>query len=255
MLETAAETAGLSQEQLADRAGETEETRFLTDKAIQAAADTIWPEGVRAIGRAYAAGLLAKDKPVLDIRLRVLGIMKDLDELHVRLLELLVRYEPDIKNNSMLPSRSAFPPTWTRIWEEIARIIPRSGRSAAGSGRPMIAARPEIEPVLPSLLGELRERGLAQENDTAPEAVKRLTEDLAKQVNRQAGQTQGARERSRSNFSRERIRLLIQHGHRPSWARRSLVSTRRPGPRTHRTRAVTPAGYFLTISTWTPGPS
>lgn len=94
MLETAAESASLTAEQLAECAGQPEETRYLTDKAIQAAADTIWPEGIRAIGRAYAAGLLAKDKPVLDIRLRVLGIMQDLDELHVRLLDLLVRYQP-----------------------------------------------------------------------------------------------------------------------------------------------------------------
>ena len=79
MLETAAEATGLTQEQLADRAAQSEESRFLTNKAVQAAADTFWPAGVRAIGRAYAAGLLAKDKPVLDIRLRVLSIMQDLD--------------------------------------------------------------------------------------------------------------------------------------------------------------------------------
>lgn len=75
MLEAAAESARLSPHQLAERAGQSEETRFLTERAIQAAGDTIWPEGIRAIGRAYAAGLLAKDKPVLDIRLRVLGIL------------------------------------------------------------------------------------------------------------------------------------------------------------------------------------
>ena len=107
MLETAAETAGLTREQLANRAAESEQTRFLTDKAIQAAADTLWPAGVRAIGRAYAAGLLAKDKPVLDIRLRVLGIMEDLDEMHVRLLELLVRYEPEMRSDGVkaIPQR------------------------------------------------------------------------------------------------------------------------------------------------------
>ena len=47
---------------------------------------------------------------------------------------------------------------------------------------------PEIEQVLPSLLGELRESGLAQENDTAPDTAKRLADDLTKQVNRQPGQ-------------------------------------------------------------------
>src|ERR1700722_18392240 len=42
MLQAAGEAAGLTPEQLADRAMESEQTRFLTDKAFQAAADTIW---------------------------------------------------------------------------------------------------------------------------------------------------------------------------------------------------------------------
>ena len=54
--------------------------------------------------------------------------------------------------------------------------------------RQISAVMPEIEPVLASLLGELRESGLVQENDTAPDAVKSLSEDLAKQVNRQTGE-------------------------------------------------------------------
>lgn len=209
MLETAAETAGLSQEQLGDRAGETEETRYLTDKAIQAAADTIWPEGVRAIGRAYAAGLLAKDKPVLDIRLRVLGIMKDLDELHVRLLDLLVRYEPDVKQQQYVAVAQRIPSYVNRFMGGDRPDNPKDwsvGRRKWTTGQ-MIAVMPEIEQVLPSLLGELRVRGLAQENDTAPAAAKRFTEDLTKQVNRQAGQTQGARRAMPIQLQENRIRL------------------------------------------------
>lgn len=209
LLETAAETAGLSQEQLGDRAGETEETRYLTDKAIQAAADTIWPEGVRAIGRAYAAGLLAKDKPVLDIRLRVLGIMKDLDELHVRLLDLLVRYEPDVKQQQYVAVAQRIPSYVNRFMGGDRPDNPKDwsvGRRKWTTGQ-MIAVMPEIEQVLPSLLGELRVRGLAQENDTAPAAAKRFTEDLTKQVNRQAGQTQGARRAMPIQLQENRIRL------------------------------------------------
>ena len=38
---------------------------------------------------------------MLDIRLRVLGIMQDLDELHVSLLELLVKYEPEVRHDGL----------------------------------------------------------------------------------------------------------------------------------------------------------
>jgi hypothetical protein len=195
MLETAADTAGLTPEQLAERAGESEETRFLTERAVQAAGDTIWPAGVRAIGRAYAAGLLAKEKPVLDVRLRVLGIMKDLDELHVRLLDLLVRYEPDVKHQQYVAVPQRFPsyvdmymggerPDNPKVWSV--------GRRMWGTGA-ICAVMPEIEQVLPSLLGELRESGLAKENDIAPDAIEQLGKQMTQQVNRQAGQIRGGR--------------------------------------------------------------
>jgi hypothetical protein len=192
MLETAAETAGLSADEFAERASETEQTRFLTDKAIQAAADTIWPEGVRAIGRALAAGLLATDKPVIDVRQRVLGIMTDLDEMHVRLLELLVKSEPDFTRDGLVAIPHRIPsyvdtymggerPDNPKIWS--------AGRRK-WTARAISMVAPDLQQVLPSLLGELRESGLVQENDTAPDAIKQLSDDLAKQVNQQAGQMQ-----------------------------------------------------------------
>lgn len=196
MLETAAEAAQLSPDQLADRAMESEETRFLTDKAIQAAADTIWPAGVRAIGRLYAAGLLAKDKPDLNIRLRVLGLMQGLDEMHVSLLELLVRYEPDVRHDGPVAIPHRFPSYQNRYFA-----------AADGPGNPKFwsagrrqwmterisAVRPELQLVLGSLLGDLRVRGLAEENDTAPAVAKRLGEEMAKQVNRQGSQMQNGK--------------------------------------------------------------
>jgi hypothetical protein len=190
MMETAAETAGLTLEELADRAAESEQTRFLTDKAVQAAADTIWPEGIRAIGRAYAAGLLAKDKPVLDIRLRVLGIMQDLDEMHVRLLDLLVKYEPEYRHDGLKAIPQRFPsyvnrqgggdrPDNPKVWSVGRRVW---------ATRAISIAIPEMEQVLPSLLGELRESGLAQENDNAPQGIEQLGKKVLEQLNRQAGQ-------------------------------------------------------------------
>jgi hypothetical protein len=190
MLETAAETGGLTREELADRAAASEESRFLTYKAVQAATDTLWPAGVRAIGRAYLAGLLAKDKPVLDIRLRVLGIMQDLDEMHVRLLDLLVKYEPDVEQQKLVAVPHWIPSYVNRFGGGDRPDNPKVwsvGRRKWTAGQ-VIAVVPDLGQVLPSLLGELRESGLAQENDTAPDTAKRLADDLAKQVNRQAGQ-------------------------------------------------------------------
>lgn len=214
MFETAAETAGLSHEEMAERASESEQTRFLTEKAIQAAGDTIWPEAVRAIGRAYAAGLLAKDKPMMDIRQRVLGIMKDLDELHVRLLELLVRYEPEAGHDGLVAIPQRFPshgnifmggdrPDNPKVWA----IGRRKWTTHA-----ICATRSDLEPVLPSLLGELQQSGLAQENDTAPEAIKRLSSDFVKQVNKQ-GQMQ-RRDQSKAITIRESTIRVPE----PSWS-------------------------------------
>lgn len=195
MLEAAAEAAGLTQEQLADRAAAWEESRFLTNKAVQAAAETIWPEGIRAIGRAYAAGLLAQDKPVLDIRLRVLGIMQDLDEMHVRLLDLLVRYEPDAKQQKLVAVPHRIPSYVNRYLGGDRPDNPKDwsvGRRK-WTARRIIAVVPDLGQVLPSLLGDWRESGLIQENDTAPDTAKRLADDLTKQVNRQAGQMDNGR--------------------------------------------------------------
>lgn len=215
MLETAAETAGLTREQLADRAAESEQSRFLTDKAIQAAADTIWPEGVRAIGRAYAAGLLAKDKPVVDVRLRVLGIMTGLDELHVRLLDLLVRYEPELRHEGLVAVPQRFPSYVNRYGGGDRPDNPKdwSAGRREWTIRQISAVMPETEQVLASLLGELRENGLAWDNDTAPDAMQRLSDDLAKQVNRQAGQIQRGRQTEPITLQQTTIRAA-----EPTWS-------------------------------------
>ena len=173
MLQSAAETTGLTPEQLADRADESEETRFLTDKAIQAAANTIWPEGVRAIGRAYAAGLLAKDKPTLDIRLRALRIMEGLDELHVRLLELLVKHEPQVLHDGVV-SLDQRAPSYVRQSGRADGPIVWSVAGRSWMTWHINALMPDSEPILINLLGELRERGLIREMHTAPEPTPML---------------------------------------------------------------------------------
>jgi hypothetical protein len=167
MLQSAGEAARLTPGQLADRAGESEQTRFLTDKAIQAAANTIWPEGVRAIGRAYARSLLAEDKPTLDIRLRALGIMQDLDELHVRLLDLLVKFEPEVRHDGVVPVPQRAPSYFHPSGRADSPKVWSTGRRNWATWH-INALMPDSEPVLSNLLGELRERGLIQELNTAP---------------------------------------------------------------------------------------
>ena len=66
-LRSAGEAAGLTPEQLAERAGQSQRTRFLSEAAIQAAADTYWPPGVCALGKALAAGLIQADDAMIDI--------------------------------------------------------------------------------------------------------------------------------------------------------------------------------------------
>jgi hypothetical protein len=192
MMEAAGEVTGLPPGQLADLAGRSERTRHLTDVAIQAATDTFWPPTVRAIGRAFAAGLLANDEAEVDLRQHALEVMADLDRLHVTLLELLVKYEPDIRHDGIRATLHRVPsyvntflggdrPDNPKVWS-----VGRRKWTA-----PQIrAVRPKLQPVLPSLLGALQQHGLADQNDTVPDALKKLSDDLAQQVNRQAGQMQ-----------------------------------------------------------------
>jgi hypothetical protein len=115
--------------------------------------------------------------------------MKDLDELHVSLLELLVRYEPGVRSHRLVAVPHGIPsymntflggdrPDNPKVWS--------AGRRT-WTTKEICMVKPHLQPVLASVLGGLRESGLVQENDTAPDAVKQLGDDLASQVNRQAG--------------------------------------------------------------------
>ena len=110
--------------------------------------------------------------------------------MHVRLLDLLVRHEPDVKQQKLVAIPQRFPsyqntflggdrPDNPKVWSAGRRVW---------TTRAISIVMPEIEQVLPSLLGELRESGLAQENDTAPQGIEQLGKKVLEQVNRQAGQ-------------------------------------------------------------------
>jgi len=109
---------------------------------------------------------------------------------NVTLLDLLVRYEPDAVMGTG--------------WKAVLHLISSyQSRYLAGGGELFWSVgrrswtldqiedtRPRLTPALTGLLATLRSHGLAQEQDSAPETAKQLAEDLAKQINRQAGQNQ-----------------------------------------------------------------
>ena len=100
MAAAAAIEAGWSAEDLGDRMARTATARMLTGLAAEAAAKTAWPPKVIALGRILADGLTAADDKI-DLPQYALVAMADMERLHVALLDLLVKYEPDRAGPSM----------------------------------------------------------------------------------------------------------------------------------------------------------
>jgi hypothetical protein len=189
-VETMAEEAGkgttLPPDQLADLAGRSERTRHLSEAAIQAAADSFWPPTVRAIGRVYAAGLLASDEADVDLRQRALAAMTDLNRLDVILLDLLVRYEPPMVYDADTPAvphiLESCQPRFLDGGEPRKWVVGQRTWTAAQ----IAFARPQLQPDLVGAIATLVRHGLAAPNDNAPKALKQLNEDLMKLVSHQA---------------------------------------------------------------------
>src|SRR5260221_13706525 len=84
------------------------------------------------------------------------------------------------------PCRTASPHTSARRWPR-RPTRKRSGRSAAGSGRPKLVpvVRPELGEVLTGLIGTLIRHGLAEQTDKTREAMEQLGKEFQDQINRQ----------------------------------------------------------------------
>ena len=95
VLGTAAEEIGCDDERLGELIGSSETSRLQIGLAMDAAQRTAWPPKVYALGRVLAAGLIASDEAEVDVQDQALAAMADLERLHIILLELLVKYEPD----------------------------------------------------------------------------------------------------------------------------------------------------------------
>jgi hypothetical protein len=164
VLSTAAEAAGCDAEQLGELIGASDATRLQAGLAMRAAERTTWPPQVRALGKVLAAGLIASDDAV-NVPQFALDAMADLGRLHVSLLELLVRYEPGFVSTpgggdvvprpyGDGPSRSGWV-VGRRIW----------------TARAIVAARPQLRPVLTSVTGTLERHGLAVQSDKTLDAL------------------------------------------------------------------------------------
>ena len=109
VLSTAAEEIGCDDEQLGELTGSSEASRLQTGLAMDAAQRTAWPPKVYALGRVLAAGLIATDETEVNVQDQALAAMADLERLHVILLELLVKYEPDWTNDGIVATPHRVP--------------------------------------------------------------------------------------------------------------------------------------------------
>ncbi len=174
MLQTAGEAAGLPPDQFAERAGRSPRTRFLANAAIQAAADTFWPPGVRALGRALAAGLVQAEDATIDIPKMVLPAMTEMVASHLQLLDLMVM----CRWNGSVGARGGAERIDTPATGYLAHA-----KSEWTAGH-MKTALPSLEPVLGSLIGAMERHGLIQQNDYTAKALTKFSEVFQKETNR-----------------------------------------------------------------------
>lgn len=150
MAEAAAAAAGYSPEELGEQIGLSPRTRLLTATAAESAAKTAWPPKVIALGKVLAAGLIADDDAQIDMAQLALAAMTDMERPHVVLLDLLVHCWAATEHED--PA--------TGEW--VVDIRPRSRPEEGGwSPQAIAVARPQLGPVLASLIGMIQMHGLA----------------------------------------------------------------------------------------------
>lgn len=148
-LAAAQEALGVDFDELEERACATDASRLQTAIALSAATRTTWPPKVIALGRVLASGLMATDDTKIDTHPFIMAALGEIEFPHASLLDLLVNYWPRITNDVVVAKPYTQPDTaWSvgmRMWTQ----------------PDVIAVRPTLTPVLPSLLGTLYRHGLA----------------------------------------------------------------------------------------------
>jgi hypothetical protein len=170
-----------------------------------------------------AAGLIAADEDKVNVQDQALAAMADLERLHVILLELLVKYEPDLRTDGVVATPHRVPsyqdvflggsrPDNPKVWSIGRRKWP---------DHRIVAVRPQLHPVLTSLLGTLQRHGLAAENDSsAYEGIAQLSKNLVTQVNQQTGRMQRNRQAKPAILREPTIRVAG-----PTWSPTELGET------------------------------
>jgi hypothetical protein len=149
---------GLPESELEQRINASERTRLITGFALEASARTAWDDKVHTLGRSLASGLLADDDAKIDTEQMIIAAIADIEGPQLAMLELLVRWYP--AQIELLPSLIAGP-------------LDIPGRASSGWHvnmrewpYPLIAyARPNLLPIVPSLLGTLQRHGLIVQNE------------------------------------------------------------------------------------------
>jgi hypothetical protein len=148
MAEAAADAAGWSAGELGDQMGRSPRTRLLTATAAEGAAKTAWPPKVLALGKVLADGLIADDDAVVDHAGFALTAMTALERPHLVLLDLLANVGPP----RMYDRRSYEP-----VMEE------GSDRVYGWGELELLAERPQLRPVLRSVVAMLETHALIQQ--------------------------------------------------------------------------------------------
>lgn len=183
MLSSAVQELGCDNpDQLGNMIGKSERTRLLAITAMDGAIKTAWPPRVVAIGRALAAGLIATDDAMVEVEQMALGAMADMDAMHVSLLELLICWVPPSHSGSREIRKYEGPPAYSA---ELPNFEPPARR---WNTTQMCGARPQLRPVLTSLIGTLERHGLVVENDNTIQALERFSEATPKDVAERTGE-------------------------------------------------------------------
>jgi len=165
-----------------ERINASERSQLLTAFALNAATRTAWEEKVHTLGGSLASGLLAEDNAKIDTEQMIIAAITDIEGPQLAMLELMVAWrprrnvaEPFISGPLNLPEDSHWRP-YDDLWDIAWREWPRE----------LIAhARPNLAPLVPTLLGTLQRHGLVVQNDKTGEAIEKYAQALEKELGEQ----------------------------------------------------------------------
>lgn len=137
--EMAADAAGLTLDELAERLLVDEQHRNLLGRAVRAAQDAADEVRLRGLAGALASGALTTDEAVVDELLVAVDVLGRLDAKHIRTMALLATVPPDPAQYHQYTNFRPWP--WTP--DQIYAALPTLGRVM-----PAVLARMEAEGVI-----------------------------------------------------------------------------------------------------------